>query len=488
MARYRSYCACTPQLILSRWRSYRCLDTPANFYHHLRTNIFRLNSTWSSSFVVKDTVFDHCGVTYWMHYMSFNYGDTKLVEYGIGKNKGWSRDTCAFRLFLLFEREFPEFLMPPYLIGFPNIRGHCYLIAAVLPLLHSYPFIWRLTESFGRASRESNLGIIESAPPRRGKTESTYYWTRIIYQLYLQYYKVSSTARLLQVNGPILAKRMELAPIVFPQYDANYQLDLDLDRALVNGVCASLRDFCTNFYATPGGFEEEAYSDILYKLASEDNDWIKEFFIKFSGRYSCGRCTNLPVESEFILPVIRLPKDMTFQEGLENLELLFSQQKLHCNNKIGDYICNGVIRRLEDVKTINFPKILSFVVAPDQAERYSIPDDLTLSNSDHTEEYVRFANSNCFSCWKVKINNVWNSYGDLYHVPVDGDVLTGYHTYTTMETTEGFYESNNGVLYTPDSRLLLNVTAGSLHCYQQAAYKKFVPKINLEEVYVNPEF
>uniref|UniRef100_T1K206 4Fe-4S ferredoxin-type domain-containing protein n=1 Tax=Tetranychus urticae TaxID=32264 RepID=T1K206_TETUR len=449
------------------WRNYLDDSVPVNFYHHFRNNILRFNKRWNKSIKVEERSFGVGLTTYWIICIRVKTQVRYFREYGVGTSRSRALDTSSYRLYKYLNERFARFILPSHIIGFPNIRGHCFLISAILPLFHSFPFVHNLIEVFGKLSLRRNHGEQITPPDQRDEIEVPYYWTNLLFNLYLKYHKVSISGVLNLENANRLAMRLMKAPVVFLPYIGDKGV-VELDRLLISGLCSSLRDYCNNFYNEPGGFEKTAFSDIMFKLSSEDVIWQEEFFLQFKCTYYCRRCTSVCPDQRFRVPVINLCPFYEVQELLDVVEALLSCQEIICTKELNGFQCGGAIRKVTTGFITNKPKVIC-LSAPEglNFENIKIPEEIYLTVDGEKIYYERLASSNCFNCWKSKNDK---DYGAFYHEYEEGDKLTGGHTYVTMKTTKGFYEINNGMLFTLDTRLFQRITAGSIHFFQRKEY------------------
>uniref|UniRef100_T1L4K4 USP domain-containing protein n=1 Tax=Tetranychus urticae TaxID=32264 RepID=T1L4K4_TETUR len=337
-----------------------------------------------------------------------------------------------------------SFFQLPYILSFPNIRGSCYLIAALTSLLHLYPFVNRLHlihEEITKRANSGNLGATDAVDGR-------YLWTKLLYQIYNKYYKVSVKGRLSLENVNSRAERLAQAPLIFTPYTSNRD-DLVLDDLLISNLCVKMRDFCDSDYGNPGGLVDKAYF--------------------------CDSC-NKKVENEtYRIPVLALPIDVSFQKALANLQATIKALQLHCRAIVHGIQCNGYVRDATNTTLIRVPEVLAFNVDHRQRDRFDIPEVINLRHHGYPIYYTRTVNTNSITCYRSKKGL---DYGDQYHKYEEGDIVTGYHTFLTFRTSTGLYDVNNCKIYEPHKDLRDKVTEDSLHVYRRLKYNALASSIH----------
>lgn len=364
------------------------------------------------------------------------------------------------------------FLQPPYVLGFPNIRGSCYLIAALTSVLHLYPFIYRLYRVHAEIRQKTNAGHGDTTKDEA--VDGKFHWTKLLYKIYNKYYKVSVKGRLSLENVRARAERLQIAPIVFTPY-SDAQDDIVLDDLLISKLCVSMRDFCDSDYGIPGGLVDKAYRQIITKLTSEHSGWINDFYLQLTCSTVCDSCNRTVADAKYRIAVLALPIDCSFQKALFSLESTIKAQQLHCRALIHGVQCNGFVRDASNVTLKQVPEVICFNVDYRQVDRFEIPDNLVLPCQNYRFLYSRIVNSNSITCYRSRDGI---DYGDMYHKYEEGDIVVGHHTFLTFKTPSGLYDVNNGKIYTCHKDLKDNVTEDSLHIYQRTKYDGLNSSIN----------
>uniref|UniRef100_T1KZT3 Uncharacterized protein n=1 Tax=Tetranychus urticae TaxID=32264 RepID=T1KZT3_TETUR len=411
--------------------------------------------------------------------------------YGASRELGRASDyACHHLAENIFEDE-PQFILPPFLIGFPNVRGHCYLISAVLPILYSYPILKGIFDGYQFYCKNSNLDVncIRMPGKNAGRpvTETPYFWVKILYDLFKDFHKVASEGEMSLVNVPYLQKKLfpELRDDPeFPDRAQKPDRDLLLDSRLIKGLCSIMTAYCDKQFGRPGGDEGNAYRHIISKLVSQLPELCDDLMLSMEVKFLCSYCVGGPYESRFTSPVIMVPAGMDFQTVISQADICAISQGFYQPHVYNEIRCAGKVRMVESATFMNRPKVLCFSVSAEKSEdEIAIPSTVYLTFAKERHVYKLLSSSVCFCCYKSK-DGV--EYDDFYHEYEEGDQEDGWHTYTHMETKQGAFEVNNGMIYNVDTRVFKVVTPSSMHFYQLEEYSEYKPDLKLNCVRDKP--
>ncbi|XP_025018520.1 uncharacterized protein LOC107371371 [Tetranychus urticae] len=423
--------------------------------------------------LVKCTITDDDGVIY--------------EAYGCHIEQKRASDIACYRLGEILLENCPLAIMPPYLIGFPNIRGHCFLIAAVLPVFYSFPIMQRLFRINCQSVLEVNLGLGLKRPSKRPRIETPRMWIQSLLKCYHDFHKVSSKGYYDMVNLGYLQKR------IFPESRSNPELpdrpvnpryDIMLDVALIKGICNMLGNYCDTDYLKPGGDECQAYGFIMTKLCATNPELYGEIMFRFKANFVCGNCCGGPYTHEFALPYISVPVNKNFQSLFNEPIALATAQRLSRTH--GEpYHCPGRLRDIDFCEFLEHPEVLCVRYEFGKSdEEINVPDKLTLVVKGETKKYKRLCSSVVIKCYE---NIEGEPYPPFFRKPSCTDKFTTWHTYLQINTIHGWYEVNNGEIYPVDTRLFKKATPGSMHFYQLKEYDCFLPDLVLRFVDFYPE-
>uniref|UniRef100_T1KT80 USP domain-containing protein n=1 Tax=Tetranychus urticae TaxID=32264 RepID=T1KT80_TETUR len=413
--------------------------------------------------------------------------DTVYEAFGCHYDIKRACDIACFRLGELLLKSVPSFVMPPYLIGFPNIRGHCFLIAAVLPIFYSFPIMSRLFRLNCDTVLEVNLGLGRRRPSKRPRIETPRMWVQSLYKCYKDFHKISIDGYYEMLNLGYIQKKVlpecRNDPDL-PDHPVNPRKDILMDVVLIRGVCNMLGNYCDNDYLKPGGDECQAYGFIMSKLCYSNPELFGEFMFRFKTTSACGNCCGGPFSFEFAVPYINVPLATNFQALLRNPVLLGNSQKLsHAHYE--PLYCPGKLRDIDFCEYLEHPDILCLRYEFGTVdEEINVPNTLWLTVKEESKKYKRLCSSVVIKCYT---NEQGEAYPPFYRKPIAGDRFDIWHTYLQIRTQHGWYEVNNGEIFPVDTRLFKVATPGSLHFYQSAENSSFLPDLVREFVNYYPD-
>uniref|UniRef100_T1KU34 Uncharacterized protein n=1 Tax=Tetranychus urticae TaxID=32264 RepID=T1KU34_TETUR len=397
-------------------------DHKPGYYFLFTKNVLFYHDEWEETFIRSGQCISSKGVNKWIVECTLiNQGEV-IKSYGGGPSCGVASDVCAYRLHQRLHWARPDYFMvcnvsgmlekPPY--GLSSIPGKFpkYLIG--------YPNV-RVTSTCAQRKAKS-YDLVEEANS----------WMRLLYNLHRRYYKLAKIGVCGEKYLDVVFNRAirGVSPVAEPTYGPE-RSGVDLDHDIIRGLCANLRNFCDGRYFKSGGDERKAYTDIMYKLASEDEKFL-ELFVKIDVNYNCRRCVKGPHNNIYYLPMIIVDANNSFQYLLKRVDVLVKLQNLTCTNKTSYGICGGEMRSIFRCKILNLPRLLCFGMTTEVCKLVLV-SELSLSSPLERATYYRLSSSNRFKCYK---NSEGVLYGDKYRLPLPTDVFAGWHTYPTVKTTE----------------------------------------------------
>ncbi|XP_025017048.1 uncharacterized protein LOC112539074 [Tetranychus urticae] len=415
--------------------------------------------------------------------------DDEIIYEAFGSHADYKRacDIACFRLGELLSKNVSSFMMPPYLIGFPNIRGHCFLIAAVLPIFYSYPIMSKLFKINCQDVLEVNLGLGVKRPSKRPRIETPRMWSQSLYRCFKDFHKISRKGFYEMINSGYIEKKVipeSKDDPELPDAPVNPRDDIVLDTLLIRGICNMLGNYCDKDYLKPGGDECQAYGFIMSKLCSSNPELYGDLFFRFKTTSACGNCCNGPYSYEFALPYISVPVNIQFQNILKNPVLLANAQKLS-HVHYDPLYCPGKLRDIDTCKFLEHPEVLCMRYEFGKStEEINVPNNLWLTVNNVSEKYKRLCSSVVIKCYR---NEEGEDYPSFYRKPNPTDVFTSWHTYLHVKTIRGWYEVNNGIIYPVDTRLFKKATPGSLHFYQIDRPEFVLPDLCRESIEFFPD-
>uniref|UniRef100_T1KNF3 Uncharacterized protein n=1 Tax=Tetranychus urticae TaxID=32264 RepID=T1KNF3_TETUR len=417
---------------------------------------------------------------------SIQYNESELAAFGCSEKIDFASDVSCHRLAARLQELQPYHAMPQFLTAYPNERGHCFIISVIIPLLNSPAFIDVLSEANFSLKMRYLRGESNTNSNLRFRTEVPNFWTDLFYKVYLTYRYVAfhpepvSGLKLLD-NGCIVDKAM-LGHRFYPRRVKQVPAMKILDRSLFRNLVDSLARYCNKDYLDKAGDEREAYYHMLSKLSSEIPGLAANLFVKFRASYLCSTCSGMFCNM-FATPYIHVSADSSLQKVLDcpnDVIMLQRFKSVHVNSFGG--CCDHKIQRFMNACYVNTPKLLVFAVDGGDCNDMKIaPDSLFLSIEGVKFHYIHHASSVCFACYR-------SLSGVVYHPYEHGDERTEAHSYIYIRAGDGYYEANNGSIYTPDHRIFKKLMPGTLHYYHLSEYSTHIPNVRYDEVGFNPLF
>uniref|UniRef100_T1KEI6 USP domain-containing protein n=1 Tax=Tetranychus urticae TaxID=32264 RepID=T1KEI6_TETUR len=370
-------------------------------------------------------------------------------------------------------------LMPPYVIGLPNYRGHCFFVPLFVPLFNIYDFVETLVKANDiaigyldahRRKRPGSKSSRNQSNPdlEQYQEEPEFLWTRAIMDFFSVYRKASRQGELKVENVPnnIHVKYPKLYGDYFNKAKSGaYQKtrnqdDLRLDRRLIK-ICLELADFQSPSYAEPGGFVCKLFKDILRKLSAEslvipsESPFNELFNTEIRFEYFCENCAlSIPkFKKRKSFSMFRIPAEHetygSIQEIIDDHKYFLSLQNEKCEHIKKGIVCNNKMKDLQNIVITKLPKILAFETVP--YEKKGIPitmsEEITIKSGENISTYELRSYSVVFEVFK-------DAKGDLIslrHILPDDRVKEsgGLHIMANIKTNLGWFEVNNDKVYEP---------------------------------------
>ncbi|XP_053211456.1 uncharacterized protein LOC128395086 [Panonychus citri] len=368
-----------------------------------------------------------------------------------------------------------DLVLPPHIIGLPNVRGHCFLTTVLVMLMRSHSFVRCLFRVNQEVTSDVNSGV-ELNPLNRDVLysfgEVPFLWTRAFFRFFRLYLKVSRSGRLDLLNLPLG---------LWPHYgsgDATKvkpDVDLSLDNLMML-ICRLLGNFVRADYLSPGGKEEVFYSDLMLQLRRESSEFVLTAHVLLSVSFVCADCEsqfdNHPVALPYVFLRDFLGSGVSgFCDFIADFVHLLPQQLITCIGSFGGKICNSDRLSFSSHEIVSIPSLLVFRF-PDLGSSgisgQMTPDELTITWSSEILHYRRIA----YSCdYRVYDGGVDS---ESFRFPTSSEAFLGWHSIAHVLTTRGWLEYNNGREGLPSPALLGGHTSYSLVFYDMD--NSFVPE------------